>query len=277
MKVREIMTDTVIYVKIPGSRADAIKTILKENISCLPVVKRGTNELLGIVTREDFARNPEEEQLALLMTRDVRTISPEADIREAVEIFSRGEFRRLPVIENSELVGLITVSDIVWRYISKLGLTDPVEKYMASRITSMWEKNPLKVTYEIMNLSGERALPVLNDEGKFTGIIGDTDLLKVLEVSESTVKSELSGGTEGDKWGWDTKNIIYITKKRLEFPDRVVKDIMVDKVVIVRKKTAISEAAKRMAKNRIEQIPVINAEGDLIGIVRDSDLIKAVL
>jgi len=89
--------------------------------------------------------------------------------------------------------------------------------------------------------------------------------------------SELSGGTEGDKWGWDTKNIIYITKKRLEFPDKVVKDIMVEKVVIVRKKTAISEAAKRMAKNRIEQIPVINAEGDLIGIVRDSDMIQALL
>jgi len=52
---------------------------------------------------------------------------------------------------------------------------------------------------------------------------------------------------------------------------------MVEKVVIVRKKTAISEAAKRMAKNRIEQIPVINAEGDLIGIVRDSDMIQALL
>lgn len=277
MKVREIMTDMVISVKIPGSRADAIKKILKENISCLPVVKRGTKELIGIVTREDFARNPEEEQLALLMTRDVKTISPEADIREAVEIFSSGEFRRLPVVENSELVGLITVSDIVWRYISKLDLTYPVEKYMASKITSIWEKTPLKVTYEIMHLSGERAIPILNDEGKFTGIIGDTDLLKVLEVSESTVKSELSGGTEGDKWGWDTKNIIYITKKRLEFPDKVVKDIMVEKVVIVRKKTAINEAAKRMAKNRIEQIPVINAEGDLIGIVRDNDMIKALL
>ncbi len=277
MKVREIMTDKVVYAQLPGSRADALDIILKNNVSGVPVVKRGTRELLGIVTRNDFAKNPEEEQLALLMTRDVKTISPEEDIKEAAKIFSQGKFRRLPVVEDSELVGIITISDIIWRYIAKLGVNEPVEKYMTDRMTTIWEGTPLKVTYEIMRLSGERALPVLSDEGQLIGIVGDTDLLKVLEVSEKTVKSELSGGTEGDKWGWDSKNIIYITKKRLEFPDKVVKDIMVEKVVTVTKKTAVSETAKRMAKNRIEQIPVISAEGELIGIVRDIDLVKAAL
>ncbi len=277
MKVRDIMTSNVIYAELPGNRSDVLELLIKHNISGVPVVKRSTKELMGIVTRNDLARKPEEEQLALLMTKNVKTISPEEDIKKAVEIFSQGKFRRLPVVEDGKLVGIITVSDVVWKYITNLGLKEPVENYMREKITTIWEGTPLNVAYEIMRLSGERALPVLNDEGKLSGIIGDTDLLAVLQVNESTVKSELSGGTEGDKWGWDSKNIVYITRRSLEFPDKTVGEVMVKKVITVTRKTSVSETAKKMARNRIEQIPVINAEGDIIGLVRDTDLIRAVM
>ncbi len=275
MKVKDIMTENVVYAEVPGSSSEALELLLKHNISGIPVVKRGTKELVGIVTRSDFARNPEEGQLALLMTREVHTTTPDEEIKNVARAFLEKNFRRMPVVSDSNLVGIITVSDIVWRAIARMNITEPVEKYMQTKVTTVWEETPLKVAYEIMRLSGERALPVLDDDGRMVGIIGDTDLLKVFEITESTHKSELSGGTEGDRWGWDSKNVIYITKKRLELPDKPVKDVMVRDVVTVTKRTSVSECAKRMARKRIEQIPVINAEGDLIGMVKDIDLLKA--
>jgi len=277
MNVKEIMTDNIIFAEAPGSRSEALEKILQNNVSGLPVVKKGTKEILGIVTRNDFARHPEEEQLALLMTSEVETISSQADVKEAAELFSRGKFRRLPVVEDSELVGIVTLSDVVRRYIAKEKLEEPVERYISTKITSLWEGTPLIVAYKIMGLSGERAVAVLDDDGKLSGILGEYDLLKVLDVSESTVKSELSGGTEGDRWGWDSKNIVYITKKKLEFPDQTVGDIMVRDALTATKKTGVSEAAKRMASRRIEQLPIINAEGEIIGILRDIDILKAIL
>jgi CBS domain-containing protein len=84
----------------------------------------------------------------------------------------------------------------------------------------------------------------------------------------------MSTSTEGDKWGWDSQNVIYITKKTLELPDKLVKDVMIKNVITATKKTSISECAKKMAKNRVEQIPVIDAEGNMIGVVRDLTLLE---
>ncbi len=276
MKIKEIMTEDVVYAEVPGSAAEALELVIKKNISGVPVVKRGTKELMGIVTRDDFSRRPEETQLALLMTRDVITVTPDSDIKEAAKIFLEKGFRRLPVVKNNELLGIVTVSDIVWRAVARMQIEETIEKYTSENITAVWEGTPLKVAYELMRLSGARALPVLNSEGKLCGIVSDTDLLKVARLTESTLKSEMSAGSEGDKWSWDSKNVIYITKKRLELPERMVRDIMVKNVVAATKKTPVNECAKKMAKTKVEQVPIIDAEGNIIGIVRDVDLLKAI-
>ncbi len=277
VKVKDIMTGDVVYAEVPGSSTDALQLLLKHNISGIPVVKRGTRQVVGIVTRTDFARNPEEGQLALLMTRDVETTTPEEDIVSVARTFLEKNFRRMPVVTDSELRGIVTVSDIVWKAISRMKIQEPVEKYMDSRVIAVWEETPLKVAYEIMRLSGERALPVLDSDGRMSGILGETDLLRAFEVTERTHKSELYSGTEGDRWGWDSKSVVYITKKRLELPDKPVREVMVRDVTVVTRKTPVSECARRMAKRRIEQVPVINAEGDITGIVKDVSLLRAIV
>ncbi len=274
MKVKDIMTEEVVYAEVPGSAADALKTILKKNLSGMPVVKRGTRKLLGVVSRDDFSRHPEETQLALLMTRDVVTVTPEDDIKDAARIFIEKGFRRLPVVQDSELIGIISVIDIVGRAISKMPIKETIEKYMESGITVIWEETPLKVAYELMKLSGNHALPVLDSEAKLVGMVADVDLLSVAQIKESTKKSEMSGGTEGDKWGWDSKNVIYITTRKLELPDKKVKDVMIKNVITATRGTTVPECARRMSKYRVEQLPVIDAEGNIIGIIRDVNLLK---
>lgn len=275
MNISEIMTKEVVYVEVPGSTVDALDLMLDKNVSGMPVVKREDGqEIVGIVTRNDFSRCPDETQLGLLMTRDVTTISPDADIKNAVKIFLKESFRRLPVVDEG-LVGMVTISDLVWRALSKTDAKGSIKKYMKSNITALWEETPAKIAFEIMRLSGAGALPVLNSDAKLAGILGDVDILKVAQRKESTNKSESPGGTEGDKWGWDSKNVVYITKKKLEVPDVPIKDLMVKDVVTATKKTLISKCAQMMAKARVEQVPIVDTDGKIIGIVRDEDLIRA--
>ncbi len=276
MKINDIMTKEVVYAEVPGSAIEALELMLEKDVSGMPVVKRGTQELVGVVTRNDFSRRPAETQLALLMTRDVATISPDADIKDAIEIFLKKNFRRLPVVD-SGLVGMVTISDLVWRAIAKMKTDDAIEKYMKEDINVLWEETPAKIAFEIMRLSGARALPILSSDIKLVGVVGDVDVLKISQRIESTKKSESSGGTEGDKWGWDSKNVIYITTKKLEIPDTPIKDVMIKNVVTATKKTIISQCAKRMAKAKVEQVPIVNSEGKIIGIVRDVDLIRALV
>jgi CBS domain-containing protein len=276
MLVKDIMTTKVICAEVPGKSEDALAKIIKNNVTGLPVIKKGSKELVGIISKTDFARNPDEGQLALLMTKNVVTTSPETDIKDAVKTLLVAGIKRLPVVdENNNIAGIVTSEDLVWKSVSKLESDEKVVNYMMKAFTSVWKDTPLRVAAEIMRLSGSRALLVLDQDSKLYSVLTDTDLLKVAQLTESTNKSEMSGGTEGDSWGWDSKNIIYITKRSLEFPDQTVADIISEKVVTATKGTKINECAKRMAASRIELVPIIDAEGNIVGIVRDIDLLRA--
>jgi predicted transcriptional regulator len=262
--------------EVPARSEEALNLIIKHNVTGLPVIKKGTKNLMGIISKTDFARNPEEGQLALLMTKNVITTTPDTDVKEAVKTLLVAGIKRLPVVdEDNNISGIVTSEDLVWKAVSNLDSDEKVVNYMMKSFTAVWKDTPLKVAFEIMQLSGSRALLVLDSNAKLYGVLTDTDLLKVAQLTESTNKSEMSGGTEGDSWGWDSKNIIYITKRSLEVPDKTVADVIAEKVVTATKGTKVSECAKRMSAARIELVPVIDAEGNTVGIVRDVDLLRA--
>ncbi|HID02294.1 MAG TPA: CBS domain-containing protein, partial [Desulfobacterales bacterium] len=75
MKVKDVMTSNVIFAEVPGTREQVLKLMLKHKVMGLPVVKKRTKKLVGIVTRTDLMKKPKEEQLALLMTRNPITVS----------------------------------------------------------------------------------------------------------------------------------------------------------------------------------------------------------
>jgi CBS-domain-containing membrane protein len=276
MQVKDIMTTEVICAEVPGKSEEALNLIIKHNVTGLPVIKEGTKELMGIISKTDFARNPDEGQLALLMTKDVMTTQPDAELSDVVKRLLVAGIKRMPVVDgDNNLVGIVTSEDLVWKAVSKMDTEDKVVKYMMKSFTAVWMDTPLKVASEIMRLSGSRALLVLDSNAKLYGVLTDTDLLKVAQLTESTKKSEMSGGTEGNSWGWDSKNIIYITKRRLEVPDKTVADIISENVITATKGTKIVECAKKMAAARVELVPVIDAEGNIVGVVRDIDLLRA--
>ena len=277
MLVKDVMTKEVKWAEVPGTRAEALELLRKLNASAIPVVKRGTDELVGMVTLRRLFEKPDEDQLAMLVDRDVPRVSPNDDLKDAARHMVSAFVRRLPVLENGKLVGIITVRDIVYRAVAAMNIETPVEKYMRPHILTMWEGTPLKAAVEILDLAGFRGLPVINEKGDLVGIIDDFDIAKISEVEVDSKMSQMAGRSEGDSWTWDSEARIYITKRKLKIPEKLVKDVMTKDLITVTKKTSVSKAAQLMKQYKVEQAPVITADGQLAGLIRDIDLLRALL
>jgi CBS domain-containing protein len=277
MQIKEIMSEEIHYIQVPGNRNHAMELMREKKVSGLPVVKKGTKKLVGIITRSDLVENPDEEQLALIMTRNLITVVPNDDIKDAAKKMIENDIRRVPVIDKDELVGLVTASDLVNKALWKMDLNHPVENYILRNLPTTWERTPLNVAFVIMHYFNLKILLALNKEGKLSGILTETDFLDESEVvSEQTVHNT-SVGTEGDKWSWDSKNVLYVIKNHLKFSDKEVRDVVTTDLAIVTTKTPVKECANKMRQRNIEQMPVIDVEGELVGLVRASDLIKSII
>jgi len=277
LKVKDVMTGEVKYAEIPGTRAEAIELLKKLEVSAIPVVKANTGELVGMVTLRKLLEHPEEDQLAVLVDRNVPTVSPEDELKVAAEHILRTGNRRLPVVQDGELVGVITVRDIVYRALANLNLERPASDFMQPSVAAVWEGTPLRAVVEIMSLAKVRALPVINEAGDLVGIIDDSDIIKLAEVETTSRISQMSGKSEGDSWSWDSEARIYITKTELRLPPIPVKEVMVRDLISITKKTSVSRCAQLMKENRIEQTPVLSADNKFLGLVRDIDLLGALL
>ena len=140
MLVKDIMSEDIHYIQVPGNRSNAMALMSDKKVSGLPVVKHNTKKLVGMLTRSDLVKNPDEEQIALIMTRNIITAYPDDDLQSVTEKMLGNNIRRIPVIENDELVGLVTASDIINKALWKMDIKEPAENYMIKNIPTTWER-----------------------------------------------------------------------------------------------------------------------------------------
>lgn len=273
LTVDDIMIKNVKSIEIPGTRDEVLELMQKERISAVPVVKEGT--LLGIVTRIDLLKHPEEEQIAMLMTRDPITITPDAPLARAAAILMQTGLRRLPVVVRGKLVGIVTVSDIVGA-IGQMDIREAIKNFVRDGVVAIWEETPVPVASEIIRLSKRDALPVLNNKRELVGIISITDIINLSRIEDTVEKSDMSAGADEDKWTWESMRdtmSLYYGVSRISLPDVPVKSVMIKDVITAFHKTPVSECAKKMRRNRIEQVPVITADNKLDGLLLDRELL----
>jgi CBS domain-containing protein len=277
MNVKDVMTKDVVFVEVPGSRDTALKIMKETGITSVPVVKNRT--LVGILTRGDIFRNPEEDQIALLMTRQPVFVSPMATIEDAARIFIEKAIRRMPVVDDSQLVGFITVTDIV-SAIAEMDIKTPVDNFIIREIVAVWEMTPIDVVGEIMKLANAEASPVIDSTNRVVGIVTEGALLKASKIEDTIERADLSAGSDEDAWTWeavrDTMSFYYGVS-RVELPSSPVKDIMMAEYESIFHKTGISECARQMRRFDVELLPVVTADEKLEGIIKDSDLVKVLI
>ncbi len=128
MRVEEIMTKEVFKISDDMTLKQASHLMNKYKVRHLPVVK--DNKLIGMISKSDlvrlcFAEHLGEEEndldevllgdftLEHMMVRNLTVIPPKATVAEAADVIMSKEFHALPVVENDELVGIITTTDII--------------------------------------------------------------------------------------------------------------------------------------------------------------------
>lgn len=276
ISVRDVMVRDVAFVAIPGSRDQVLKTLKERHVSGVPVVKGG--ELVGMVTRTDLLRNPEEDQTALLMTRDPLVVRPQDGVVQAARLLAENDIRRLPVVEDGTLVGIVSVADIV-RVIADLEIKRPIERYFEKTTVALWDEMPLPVAGAVMEYADVQASPVLDSDLRLVGIISDRDLINASIIEDSVEMSDMSSASDEDEWTWestrDTLNFYYGVS-RIALRKIPVKQAMVPAVTAI-KSSEVGECARLMMRNEIDQLPVVTAHQKLAGMVKDSDLLWALI
>jgi CBS domain-containing protein len=275
MKVEDFMTTEVVSVEIPGNRDDVLKILKRTGISGVPVLKDG--RLVGIITRKDMLRKADETQLGLLMTPDPATVPPDATIQEAARAMIDHDVRRLPVVDGENLVGLLSVADLIGA-IAQLRIREEIKDRYISQTYALWEETPLPLVARIMEISGFEAIPILDSESRLLGIISERDLIRHSSIEDTVEVSDFSNGTDDDEWTWesirDMHTISYGISK-IQLPDRPVKRAMISNVISVPMNAEVSECALKMKRGRVDQLPVVNGDKKLVAMLFDRDLIKA--
>lgn len=274
--VKDVMSRDVASVSVPGNRDEVLKVLKERWVSGVPVVKG--EEVVGMITRADLLRNPEEDQIAMLMTRNPYVISPQSTIVEAARsIFGHG-IRRLPVVEKGKLVGIITVADIV-KAIADMDIEESIARYVQRLVVVVWSETPLPVAGEIMEYADTHACPVIDSDLNLVGMVGDSDLIAASIIEDSVEKAEVASSPDMDEWTWESQRDTmtrYYAVSRITLKSIPVKEAMVPAITAI-KSSKVNECANIMRQHKIDQIPVVSAHQKLIGMLTDRALLMAMI
>jgi CBS domain-containing protein len=117
IKIRDAMTPGVRSVAPTDSLTDAAVAMRDEDVGSLPVVEG--DRVVGIVTDRDIVvravaqrADPQTAKVGDVSSGDPVTIQPEEDLDEALELMASHRIRRLPVVEDGRLVGVVAQADV---------------------------------------------------------------------------------------------------------------------------------------------------------------------
>ena len=283
MNVADAMTprSEVITVEIPGTRDDVLEYLQERGFSSVPVIKSTDDgeQFRGLVTRESLIEQPDEDQLALLV-REVPTVSPSTTLTELAELVVDSDERRVPVVEDDKLVGIVTVTDII-RAIAEGEEDGRIEVGgLATRVVNtMYHGTPLPVAERQISYADVPYAIVLNDDGRQTGMLTEVDIIEVARVVQGESNPGDAVANQDSEWMWEGIKAVgsrSVPTLNVEIPSAPVSEFMTDDLVTVPKSRTAREAARLMLSNDIEQIPLLSGD-ELVGIVRDVDLLEALV
>ena len=118
MRVKDCMTKNVIWATKENSVCEVAKLMNENHIGSIPVCDDKQN-VIGIVTDRDIIlrsiacdKDIKQTKVADIMTTDVIYTSKDTEVSWAADLMSKNQIRRIPVVENEKLVGIISLGDL---------------------------------------------------------------------------------------------------------------------------------------------------------------------
>jgi CBS domain-containing protein len=139
MLVKEVMNRNVKTVRPEDTVKDAAKIMNEHRIGSLVVVS-GTGEVVGILTERDIladvvatGKSADEVKISDIMTPNIVTITPDKTLEEAADVMTENKIKKLPVVHEGRLVGIITATDLI-----------AYEKDLIKKISVLLAASPMK-------------------------------------------------------------------------------------------------------------------------------------
>ena len=145
MKVKDVMTSPAIDIRPEESVEVAARTLAHYNIGILPVCGKD-GQVCGLVTDRDLVtrciaanRSAAETTVREVMTGQVLSVQPDMEAGVAAHLMGRQQIRRLPVVENGKLCGMVSLGDLANREESVMDAADALTE-ITSNISErkMW-------------------------------------------------------------------------------------------------------------------------------------------
>lgn len=131
------------------------------------------------------------------MTESIISVGPDTPIAKAHQIMKMNKIRRLPVLKNERLVGIVTIGDIreatpsdattlsIWE-LNYLWAQLLVDNVMSQKVLTITADEPLINAARIMLENKISGLPVVEEDGKVVGIITESDVFRMLVKSQAS-------------------------------------------------------------------------------------------
>ncbi len=262
-RVRNLMTAKVTTVAPSDDLAFAMQLMLWGGVRHLPVIDDG--KLVGILSDHDLLPPRDAPNLASHLERKVRdvmrhpvkVVHPDDDVREAAGLMAAARIHCLPVIDDDELVGIITSSDILaerGRLFFKAG------KGKVPTAVDLMSRDPIAFHPEdklfdlIVRMVREdiRHVPIVDSDGRVVGVVTDRDVRVV-------VGDPLHARAESDE---------------LELEDLTAAHAMTPHPVTVPEEATILELTRTFIDERVGAALVVDRNERLIGVVSYVDLLR---
>lgn len=176
--------------------------------------------------------------------------------------------RVMPRLREMVLEGLITVQPVEvisysHRRLRELPAAAPVHDVMSREVRTVKPETPLAEAVELLLSKVYRTLPVVDEAGRVVGILTEGDLLAKAKLLAASVQREL---TEAELAG---------ELQRLRQTGQTVGGVMTPNPVTVTSQTTLAEAVRLMVTHDIKRLPVVDAQGWLIGLVSRVNVLRA--
>jgi len=133
LKTKDVMVKEVVKVGSSTLVENAVKTMNKNEIGCLIVEDNG--QARGIVTQRDLlekvlerSRDPRKLAVSEIMTKKLVVGTPDMEIHEAARLMFEKKIKKLPIVENGKLIGLVTLTNIARTVSVDKEIIDIIEK-----------------------------------------------------------------------------------------------------------------------------------------------------
>jgi CBS domain-containing protein len=298
--VHDVMSREVYAVQPDTPLDEAVELLLGKVYRALPVVD-DARRVVGILTDGDllgkakllatsvqreltraelageFQRLRQAGQtVGQVMTPNPVTITSDTTVLAAMHLMAEHDIKRLPVVdENGKLMGIVSRIDIL-RTLSQPPVAEMPRKspspgqhvqvagVMMTNVPAVKARTTLAQVVGLLVSSAQRRVVVVDDRQRVTGIITDGDLIKRATTPERAGIIQAL-----------TRRLPPGRTNALQLSQRTAAEVMTSPVVTVTPETSLLEALRLLLAHGIKRLPVIDAEGRLVGLVGRGGVLQA--